>query len=150
MDCGLQCVDKYGINKCIEMALDHIDPTNERDYHISFDIDALDRHEAPCTGYSRKCSVFFNFQLILLFSTLSRSLHTVPGGLTLREGTRIIDRVFESGRLCGLDVVEVGPKIGDAKDVKTTVDSAIQLITAAMGNRRSGNLPSKPTDLPRN
>lgn len=57
------------------MALDHIDPKNDRDYHISFDIDALDRHEAPCTGYSRKCFVFSfspssstNFQLILLFS----------------------------------------------------------------------------------
>ena len=75
---------------------------------------------------------------------------TVPGGLTLREGTRIIDRVFESGRLCGLDIVEVCPKIGDAKDVKTTVDSAVHLITAAMGNRRSGNLPSMLTDLPKN
>lgn len=36
------------------MALDHIDPRNERDYHISFDIDALDRLEAPSTGISRK------------------------------------------------------------------------------------------------
>lgn len=70
--------------------------------------------------------------------------------MTLREGTRIIDRVFESGRLCGLDIVEVCPKIGDAKDVKTTVDSAVQLIAAAMGNQRSGNLPSTHTDLPRN
>lgn len=75
---------------------------------------------------------------------------TVPGGLTLREGTRIIDRVFESGRLCGLDIVEVGPNVGDAKDLKTTVNSAVQLIAAAMGNRRSGNLPSTHTDLPRN
>lgn len=38
------------------MALDHIDPENDRDYHISFDIDALDRNEAPSTGYSRKFS----------------------------------------------------------------------------------------------
>lgn len=50
-----QYVDKYGLNKCIEMALDHIDPKNERDYHISFDIDALDRHETPSTGIPRKC-----------------------------------------------------------------------------------------------
>lgn len=50
-----QYVDKYGLNKCIEMALDHIDPKNERDYHISFDIDALDRRETPSTGYPRKC-----------------------------------------------------------------------------------------------
>lgn len=37
------------------MAMDHIDPKNNRDYHISFDIDALDRREAPSTGISRKC-----------------------------------------------------------------------------------------------
>lgn len=49
-----QEVDRYGIQKCIEMALDHIDPKNDRDYHISFDIDALDRSEAPSTGYPRK------------------------------------------------------------------------------------------------
>lgn len=53
-----QFVDKYGINKCIEMAMDHIDPKNNRDYHISFDIDALDRREAPSTGYSRMYNTF--------------------------------------------------------------------------------------------
>lgn len=52
-----QEVDRYGINKCIEMALNHIDPGNDRDYHISFDIDALDRNEAPSTGYARKFSI---------------------------------------------------------------------------------------------
>lgn len=57
-----QFVDKYGINKCIEMALDHIDPLNDRDYHISFDIDALDRFEAPSTGYSRKRFVALFFR----------------------------------------------------------------------------------------
>lgn len=39
------------------MAMDHIDPKNNRDYHISFDIDALDRHDAPSTGIS--CKWFF-------------------------------------------------------------------------------------------
>lgn len=43
-------MDRYGIDKCIEMALDHIDPGNNRDFHISFDIDALDPIQAPCTG----------------------------------------------------------------------------------------------------
>lgn len=48
------------------MALDHIDPKNERDYHISFDIDALDRHDAPSTGISRKFFLL-NFQLFSMF-----------------------------------------------------------------------------------
>lgn len=75
---------------------------------------------------------------------------TVPGGLTLREGTRIIERVFESGRLCGLDIAEICTNIGDARDVKTTIDSAIHLINAATGNRRSGNLPPTHYVLPKN
>lgn len=77
-------------------------------------------------------------------------LITVPGGLTLREGIRIIDRVFETGRLCGLDIVEICPNVGDARDVKTTIHSAIQLINAASGNKRSGNLPLIKTDIPKN
>lgn len=91
-------------------------------------------------------SNYFSFSPLHLMN----GSHTVPGGLTLREGTRIIDRVFQSGRLCGLDIVEVCPKIGNDKDVKTTVDSAVHLITATMGNQRSGNLPSSAIDLPRN
>lgn len=43
------------------MAMDHIDPKNDRDYHISFDIDALDRFEAPSTGISRKCIISMSF-----------------------------------------------------------------------------------------
>lgn len=62
-----QEVDRYGINKCIEMALDHIDPANDRDYHISFDIDALDRNEAPSTGYARKYSFIFKLNFLFYF-----------------------------------------------------------------------------------
>lgn len=74
----------------------------------------------------------------------------VAGGLTLREGIRIIERVCETGRLRGLDMVEVCPNIGDARDVKTTIDSAIQLIVAASGHKRSGNLPLTQFDIPKN
>lgn len=45
-----QELDKFGVHKVIEMALNDVDAKNDRDYHISFDIDALDRLEAPCTG----------------------------------------------------------------------------------------------------
>lgn len=91
----------------------------------------------------------FSFFEILIFNLYYFSI-TVPGGLTLREGIRIIERINETGRLRGLDMVEVCPNIGDAKDVKTTIDSAIQLIVAATGNKRSGNLPLTQHYIPKN
>lgn len=53
-------MDRYGINKVMEMTLERIDPKNERDFHISFDIDALDRLEAPSTVIPRKKMIFFS------------------------------------------------------------------------------------------
>lgn len=41
-------VDKYGIGKVMEMALDHVG--RERPIHLSFDVDALDPEVAPSTG----------------------------------------------------------------------------------------------------
>jgi arginase len=43
-------VDKYGIGKVVEMALDHINPKRELPIHLSFDVDALDPSVAPSTG----------------------------------------------------------------------------------------------------
>lgn len=42
-------IQRYGINTVIEMALKRIDPLNCKSIHLSFDIDSLDPHEAPCT-----------------------------------------------------------------------------------------------------
>ncbi len=55
-------VDKYGIGKVVEMALDHINPNRDLPIHLSFDVDALDPSVAPSTGTP------------------------VRGGLTFREG----------------------------------------------------------------
>lgn len=49
---GIKCfsmheVDKYGIGKVMEMALDHVNPTRDRPTHLSFDVDALDPSVAP-------------------------------------------------------------------------------------------------------
>jgi arginase len=44
-------VDKYGIGKVIEMALDHVNPDRKLPIHLSFDIDALDPFVAPSTVY---------------------------------------------------------------------------------------------------
>lgn len=43
-------VDRYGIGKVVEMALDHVNPKRERPIHLSFDVDALDPTVAPSTG----------------------------------------------------------------------------------------------------
>ena len=43
-------VDKYGIGKVVEMALEHVNPNRDRPIHLSFDVDALDPSVAPSTG----------------------------------------------------------------------------------------------------
>lgn len=43
-------VDKYGIGRVVEMALDHVNPNRDRPIHLSFDVDALDPSVAPSTG----------------------------------------------------------------------------------------------------
>lgn len=56
----------------MEMALSKVDPKDEKPYHISFDIDALDRFEAPSTVLPRNTELFaqviFNKKLINIFS----------------------------------------------------------------------------------
>jgi len=43
-------VDRYGIGKVVEMALDHVNPNRDLPIHLSFDVDALDPTVAPSTG----------------------------------------------------------------------------------------------------
>lgn len=43
-------VDKYGIGKVVEMALDYVNPNRDLPIHLSFDVDALDPSVAPSTG----------------------------------------------------------------------------------------------------
>lgn len=43
-------VDKYGIGKVVDMALDHVNPDRKKPIHLSFDVDALDPSVAPSTG----------------------------------------------------------------------------------------------------
>lgn len=128
------------------MAMKDVDPGNNREFHISLDIDVLDRLEAPSTGYA--CTHFFHrFSVIFLIYFHSFPI-SVAGGLTLREAICAVETVFDSGRLTGLDIVEVNPEIGTDADVKCTADSAIAIFKAACGTNRNGNLPREATDLP--
>jgi arginase len=74
-------VDRYGIGKVVEMALDRINPDRSKPIHLSFDVDALDPSVAPSTGTP------------------------VRGGLTFREGHYICERLYETGLLVAVDLM---------------------------------------------
>ncbi|GAA5849284.1 hypothetical protein JCM8547_006502 [Rhodosporidiobolus lusitaniae] len=101
-------VDKYGIGKVVEMALEHVG--SNRPLHLSFDVDALDPTVAPSTGTA------------------------VRGGLSFREGHYICEALAETGRLVSLDIMEINPSISAMEgDVKQTVDVGRSLIRCALG-----------------
>ncbi|KAJ7685595.1 Ureohydrolase [Mycena polygramma] len=102
-------VDKYGIGKVVEMALDHVNPNRALPIHLSFDVDALDPSVAPSTGTP------------------------VRGGLTFREGHYICEAIWETGLLVALDIMEVNPSLADAASVKQTVTVGCSLVRAALG-----------------
>ena len=78
-------VDKYGIGRVMEMALEYL---GDIPLHLSFDVDAMDPIVAPATGTP------------------------VRGGLTFREGHYICEEVFNTGKLVAMDMVEVNPDLG--------------------------------------
>uniref|UniRef100_A0A0W0FPE5 Arginase n=1 Tax=Moniliophthora roreri TaxID=221103 RepID=A0A0W0FPE5_MONRR len=102
-------VDKYGIGKVVEMALDHVNPKRDLPIHLSFDVDALDPSVAPSTGTP------------------------VRGGLTFREGHYICEAIWETGLLVALDIMEVNPDLADEASVKQTVAVGNSLTRAALG-----------------
>ena len=74
-------VDKYGIGKVVEMALDAVNPDRDRPILCSFDIDAIDPTVAPSTGTP------------------------VRGGLTFREAHYIVEAISETNLLVALDIM---------------------------------------------
>lgn len=114
-------VDKYGIARVIEMALKAVDPNGRRPLHLSLDVDAVDPHYAPGTG------------------TCAR------GGLTYREIHYVCEEMAETGRLVGMDLVEINPGLdpppparqhGDNADLaraSPTVSLGVELALSALG-----------------
>jgi len=102
-------VDRYGIGRVVEMALDHVNPNRDRPIHLSFDVDALDPTVAPSTGTP------------------------VRGGLTFREGHFICEAIYETGLLVALDLMEVNPSLEDEASVKQTVAVGCSLLRSGLG-----------------
>ncbi|KAJ1939428.1 Arginase, catabolizes arginine to ornithine and urea [Linderina macrospora] len=102
-------VDRHGIGKVVEMALDHVNKDRTLPVHMSFDVDALDPSVAPATGTP------------------------VRGGLTFREGHYICEAVAETGCLVALDLVEVNPALGDPESLRQTVAVGCSLVRCSLG-----------------
>ncbi|KAI8457673.1 arginase [Phakopsora pachyrhizi] len=103
-------VDKYGIGKVVEMAIEAVNKDLNRPIHLSFDVDALDPSVAPSTGTP------------------------VRGGLTFREGHYICESIYETGCLVALDLMEVNPSLKTHEsDALKTLSVGQSLVRAALG-----------------
>lgn len=104
---GMEQIDRLGMVQAIEKAIERV--SREVDgIFLSFDMDSLDPRHAPGVGTP------------------------VPGGLTYREAHLVCELVAETGKLIGLDLVEVNP-ILDAQNATATL--AVELAMSALGRR---------------
>ncbi|MCI4376854.1 hypothetical protein PGIGA_G00193490 [Pangasianodon gigas] len=115
---GIQCftmrdVDRMGMQRVMEVTLDHLLARKQRPIHLSFDIDAFDPTLAPATGTP------------------------VNGGLTYREGIYITEEIHNTGLLSAMDLVEVNPTLGSSSDAaEATAGLAVDVIASSLGQTR--------------
>ena len=104
---SMEQIDRFGmvgaIEKCIERVSRDVDGI-----YVSFDMDSLDPRHAPGVGTP------------------------VPGGLTFREAHLACEVLAETGKLIGVDMVEVNPIL----DIQNqTAIHAVEFICSALGSR---------------
>jgi len=104
---SMEQIDRFGMVTVIEKSIDQVSRDVDGIY-LSFDMDALDPRHAPGVGTP------------------------VPGGLTFREAHLACEVIAETGKLIGMDMVEVNP-ILDIQN-QTAID-AVQFICSALGSR---------------
>lgn len=100
-------VDSYGINTVMQQAID-IATRGTDGLYLSFDMDSIDPLYAPGVGTP------------------------VPGGLTYREAHLVCEMLAETGKVVGMDVVEVNPILDEGN---RTAELAVELILSALGRR---------------
>jgi arginase len=104
---SMEQIDRIGMVAALEKAIHRVSRDVDGIY-LSFDMDALDPRHAPGVGTP------------------------VPGGLTFREAHLACEVIAETGKLIGMDMVEVNP-ILDIQN-QTAVD-AVRFICSALGSR---------------
>src|SRR5574338_1599101 len=104
---SMEQVDRVGMVAALEKAIHRLSRDVDGIY-LSLDMDSLDPRHAPGVGTP------------------------VPGGLTYREAHLACEVVAETGRLIGMDLVEVNPIL----DVQNqTAILAVEFIRSALGSR---------------
>ena len=104
---SLEQIDRIGMHDAVSRAIKQISRDTDGIY-LSFDVDSLDPRHAPGVGTP------------------------VSGGLTYREAHLACEMVAETGKLAGMDMVEVNPIL----DVQNqTAHLAVELILSALGRR---------------
>jgi arginase len=104
---SMEQIDRLGMVAALEKAIHRV--TRDVDgIYLSFDMDALDPRHAPGVGTP------------------------VAGGLTFREAHLACEVIAETGKLIGMDMVEVNPIL----DVQNqTAILAVEFIRSALGSR---------------
>jgi arginase len=103
----MRSLDERGVRAVMEEAI-AIVSRETAGIWVSFDMDVIDPDEAPGVGTP------------------------VPGGMTYREAHLAMEMLADTGKLVGLDVVEVNPVLDERN---RTAEIARELILSAFGKR---------------
>ena len=104
---GMEQIDRYGMVACLEKAIERVSRDVDGIY-LSLDLDSLDPEHAPGVGTP------------------------VPAGLTQREAHLACEMIGETGKLLGMDIVEVNPIL----DIQNrTALLAVDFALSALGRR---------------
>ncbi len=102
---SMQHIDLYGMRETVRQAIE-IAGNKTCGFHVSFDLDVMSPKEAPGVGTP------------------------VKGGITYREAHLLMEMLSASGKMVGLDIVELNP-ITDHSNM--TGELAVSLILSALG-----------------
>lgn len=104
---SIEAIDRHGIHDVMCRAI-NVASRDTDGIYLSLDLDSVDPRYAPGVGTP------------------------VPGGLTFREAHLAVELAAESGRMVGIDVVEVNPILDERN---TTAQLAVRLALSALGKR---------------
>ncbi len=103
----MRAIDERGLRAVIAEAIE-IASAGTAGFHVSFDMDSVDPDEAPGVGTP------------------------VKGGLTYREAHLAMEMICDSGRVLGMEVVEVNPVLDTAN---RTAHLGVELVLSGLGKR---------------